>query len=247
MPHWANLIMVLLVLSPFILLWLITMIIIRAQHGWQAALRIGIFALPILIVMGAVMYGFILLPHPIRDGTQIAFYVLSISIALYYVLAYLLQLNQRGALWVDSKPQGFIDMGRSRFNALPLVFGTTFALIQAGQSGEDILKTGNNTGLAVLTLLSELSLALAFITMAFRRFQIRENGIVASSGRLIRWTSISSYEWIRFQDKVKLDLHPRFWRSRKPTIVIVPPELRGIVERHFEQQLGPSKMTSTPT
>lgn len=246
MSHWANLIAVLLFLSPLIVGWIAFVIIILVQHGWRAALHMGGFALLVLIILGMITYGFSLLPRHIRDGVQIAFYVLSISIALCYGIDYLLQLNQRGALWVDSKPQGFIDIGRSRFNALPLVFGTTFALIQAGQSGEDILKMDGNTGLALLTLIWELSLALAFITIAFRRFQIRERGMVTSSGRLIRWTSISSYEWIRFKDKVELELQPRLWRRRKPAVVTVPPELRSALEKHLEQQIGPPRRKDNP-
>lgn len=251
MPIWTDLIAMLLTLSPFILLWLITVIIILTKHGWSAALRIGVLAFPILIVIGTLIYGFILLPRPVRDVMQIALAIFFIGLSLCYEIGFLLMMSQRGELWVDSKPQGFIDMDRAtlRFHAVPLIFAL-FLLISAGEQLIECLRMAPpGIKLEVLAPLFQLLLAVNFIILAFKRFQIRENGIVTSSGRLIRWTSISSYEWIQFQDKVKLDLHPRLWRNRKPTTVTVPPELRGMVEKHFEQQLGLPKAqkSSIPT
>ena len=226
------LIVVLFFLPFFILAWVAICAIIGAEHGWRAALRIAALGLPILIILGALSYGFFSLPKAIQEGFASAIQVLSIFVGLYGIITHLLVAFRGGELWVDSKPATFIDTGGMRFNAPQLIFAL-FALIPAWESGAEFLESGPDARQELLSALSYLSLAIVGTILAFRRFQIRETGIVTAFGCLIRWTSISSYKWIEFRDIVILTLNRN--RSRKVT---VPYELRTVVEKHLEQQVG---------
>ena len=229
----------LLLLSPFILLWLVSTAIIGAQHGWRKALRPGALGLSILIILGALHYGFVSLPKTIQDGLAAAALVLVIALTLVGSITPLFAVFRKGEVWVDSKPAGFIDVGGLRFDPLALLSALLFALpmlIYAVDTYRaEFLKSGSQTTLELLVTLCILSLDIRFIILAFKRFQICQGGIVTSSGRLIRWNSISSTRWIEFRDVVILTL-----KHNRSCKVTVPYELRTVVEKHLEQQVGPA-------
>ena len=94
-------------------------------------MRLILLTLPIMIVIGLIIYRFSLLPDKSRDVVNGTVYgVLSVG-GLYFIFIYVFGVVQGQEILVDSKPPNFIEVSGLRFNALTLTVAV-FALIEVG-------------------------------------------------------------------------------------------------------------------
>ena len=233
---WWKLIGALLVLSPFVFLWLVLCTVVGIRLGWQSSVRVGLVMLPLLIVIGLLLYGLLALPERVQHFVMGTFYTVISLGALYIPINYLVTIASGGDVWVDSQPEGFIEIQGVKFNALVLLFGGLFALFNTVEQLVDMGEAGSWMGMETLELLLWGSLLMMAVSLAFLRFQIRQRGVVSNTGDLIPWTSIVDYEWVKYQDKVKLEVKRWPWGTRSLTLR-VPPELRSILEQYLTHQV----------
>lgn len=153
----TGLLSTLLFLSPFIFLWLVSTIIIGAQHGWRKALRPGALGFCILIILGALLYGFVSLPNNIQEGLAAVVLVLGILLALASSITNLFTVFRKGEVWVDTKPAGFTDVGGVRFNPLTLTSALLILIYPIGTFGAEFLESGTHTTLELFTALWSLA------------------------------------------------------------------------------------------
>lgn len=229
--NWVLLIAVFIGVGPFILMWMALGISTWMESGWRLASRLILLTLPVMIVIGWVIYRFILLPDKSRDLIiGIVYGILSVG-TWYLIFVYLSGVMQGQEILVDSKPPNFIEVSGLRFNALTLIVGV-FAVIEAGIQLGRVLEATSQILVEQLRLLATVSVAGLVILQAFRRFQIRRNGIMTNFGRLLRWTSIVKYEWVQYQDKVKLEI--RQWPFKNLAMTLdVPAEHRAALDEYL--------------
>lgn len=234
--NWILLIVVFISMGPFILMWLAAGVSTWMELGWRPALRLILVTLPLMIVIGLIIYGLTLLPDKNRDVISgIVYGVLSVG-TWYFIFVYLSGVMQGQEILVDSKPPNFIEVSGLRFNAITLIFGV-FALIEAGIQLGRVLEATSQILVEQLRLLATVSVAGFVILRAFQRFQIRRNGIMTGFGGLLRWTIIVKYDWMQYQDKVKLEI--RRWPLRNFTMILdVPAEHRTALDEYLLKYVG---------
>lgn len=230
----GTLIAISLGISPFIFMGLAASVIIGGRFGWRAALRVALLIVfPMLAAVALLVYGFLLLPDEIVDLVENVFVITLGGAACYRILVYAIGMARGQRLWADSKPPGFIDIRGVRFNALFLLFGA-FIVFSYKRDIVHILAPSQRG--VELQDFTAVFLAALYGLQAFRRFQIRQNGILTVGRGLLRWSDILAYEWVQYRDQVELEMRHWLWGKRTLTLD-VPPEMRPVLEKYLAAQV----------
>ena len=233
---WIVPVVQLLFLSPFILVWFIVWIATGIENGWKKALRVGLITLPILLIAAVVICGRSFLAEKSYNIIKSGVCIIISAGFLYLIFVRFLAVVQGQTIWVDSKPVGFTEVNGLRFNAVSLLYGLFLSVFAGSQIG-DALRTTSRIPVEWFELLMLMSWAGHKILTAFLRFQIRKKGIITSEGRLLRWASIIKYEFVKYQDRVKLEIR-RWLIGHRTVMVQIPSEHRAVLEEYLTKYVG---------
>jgi len=197
-------------MSPILLLWLGAFLVASARSGWKSALKI--FGQTLWIPLGlsglifVIMLAFYKIPSNIRAALYIVILgILSIICFTIFILSVSSLFNHITAKPVvfdtaDAK-RGFVSIGKCKLRLEWLFFSIIWIFIGG------LRLTGHNLDPKdYLYAAMQFSITVSDIAIAFNRFQIRENGILSSTGQLTKWQQIAHYSWANNRSEMVLTL-----------------------------------------
>ncbi len=199
-----------LCVAPILFLWLVILLVIVFQSGWKATLET--FGQTLWIILGlsgmifVIMLGFYVIPLYVREALWIVFLGIMSILAfttLIFSLSSLFNFITARPLVFDTAnaKRGFVSIGKCKLRLERLFLSPIWIFLGYLKLADHNLDPKDYLYAAI-----SVSIAIHNIAIAFDRFQIRENGIMSSTGQLVKWRQIVHYSWANNRSEMVLTL-----------------------------------------